>query len=45
MYIGTMCTDITYLKVKVYKLLSSVKYRNKLIEIVQSVKQEDGFTS
>lgn len=45
-----MCTDITritrtYPKVKVYNLLSSVKYRNKLVEIVQSVKQEDGYTS
>jgi hypothetical protein len=29
----------------VYNLLSSVKYRNKLVENVQSVKQEDGFTS
>lgn len=45
MYMGTMCTNVTYPNVKVYKLLSSVKYLNKLIEIVQSVKEEDGFTS
>jgi hypothetical protein len=45
MFIGTMCTDVTYPKVKVYNILSSDKYRNKLVQIVQSVKQEDGFAS
>jgi len=45
MYSGTMCTDITYPKVNTYNLLSTVKYRNKLVQTVQSVKQEDGFTS
>jgi hypothetical protein len=40
-----MWTDITYPKVKVLNLLSGVKYANKLIEIVLSVKQEDGFAS